>query len=156
TGAQAAYGCCTFRGSVVALDAATGDRIWQTFTIADAATPQGKNKNGVQLFGPSGAGVWSAPTIDPATNSLYIATGDGYSLPAAPTTDAVMALDLASGAIKWLNQVTSGDAFNMACGSSDQTNCPEKAGPDHDFGQSAILVTLPNGKRALIAGQKSG
>jgi polyvinyl alcohol dehydrogenase (cytochrome) len=156
TGAQAAYECCTFRGSVVALDAATGDRVWQTFTIPEAATPRGKNKNGVQLYGPSGAGVWSAPTLDPATNSLYIATGDSYSAPAAATTDSVMALDLTTGAVKWVNQVTAGDAYNMACGSADQTNCPEKAGPDHDFGQSAILVSLGNGKRALVAGQKSG
>ena len=67
-----------------------------------------------------------------------------------------MALDLGTGAVKWVSQVTSGDAYNMACGSADQTNCPEKAGPDHDFGQSAILVPLGNGKRALVAGQKSG
>ena len=156
TGAQASYECCTFRGSLVALDAMTGDRAWQTFTIPEAATPRGKNKNGVQRFGPSGAGVWSAPTIDPATNSLYVATGDAYSMPAAPTSDAVMALDLTTGAVKWFNQVTAGDAYTMACGSADQTNCPEKAGPDHDFGQSAILVSLGNGKRALVAGQKSG
>lgn len=156
TGAQASYGCCTFRGSVVALDAATGERVWQTFTIPEAASPQGKNKAGVQLFGPAGAAVWSAPTIDPATRSLYIGTGDGYTFPAAPTTDAIMALDLDTGAVKWVNQVMPGDAWTMACGSKDTTNCPEKAGPDHDFGQSPIVATLPNGKRILVAGQKSG
>ena len=110
--------------------------------IPDAATPRAKNAKGTQLWGPSGAAIWSSPTIDGQTNSLYVATGDAYSAPAAPLTDAIVALDLETGAIKWATQVTAGDAFNMACGSADTTNCPEKAGPDHDFGQSPILVTL--------------
>ena len=110
-------------------------------------TPRAKNAKGTQLWGPSGAAVWSAPTVDPMTRSLYVATGDAYSLPAAPMTDAIVALDLETGAIKWVNQTTAGDAFTMACGTADTTNCPEKEGPDHDFGQSPILVTLAGGKR---------
>lgn len=156
TGAQAGYSCCTFRGSVVALDARTGDRVWQTYMIAETPSPQGRNKAGTQLMGPAGAGIWSAPTIDPSTKSLYVATGDGYTAPAAPMTDAIVALDLDTGAIKWANQVTAGDAYTMACNSADQTNCPANAGPDHDFGQPPILATLPNGRRILVAGQKSG
>ncbi|HXI32228.1 MAG TPA: PQQ-binding-like beta-propeller repeat protein [Vicinamibacterales bacterium] len=155
-GAMPAYECCTFRGSVVALNAANGDEVWRTYMIPEAATPRTKNAKGTPIWGPSGAAVWSSPTIDGQTNSLYVATGDAYTLPAAPLTDAIVALDLDTGAIKWSNQVTAGDAFNMACGSTDTTNCPEKAGPDHDFGQSPILIALPNGKRAIVAGQKSG
>jgi polyvinyl alcohol dehydrogenase (cytochrome) len=155
-GAQAAYECCTFRGSVVALDAATGEPAWQTYLIREIAVVQGKNARGTPIWGPSGAAVWSAPTIDPETRSLYVGTGDSYSEPAAPTSDAIVALDLDSGAMKWVTQVTAGDAFNMACGSTDTTNCPEKGGPDHDFGQSPILLTLGNGRRVLVAGQKSG
>ena len=155
-GAQPAYECCTFRGSIVALDAATGDQVWRTYMITEAPTPRAKNAKGTQLWGPSGAAVWSSPTIDPRTQSLYVATGDAYSLPAAPMTDAIVALDLDTGGIKWATQTTAGDAFTMACGTADTTNCPEKAGPDHDFGQSPILVTLANGKRLIVAGQKSG
>jgi polyvinyl alcohol dehydrogenase (cytochrome) len=155
-GALPAYECCTFRGSVVAVNAANGDEIWRTSMIPEPATPRAKNAKGTQLWGPSGAAVWSSPTIDGPTNSIYVATGDAYSAPAAQLTDAIVALDLDTGAIKWANQVTAGDAFNMACGSTDTTNCPEKAGPDHDFGQSPILIALPNGKRAIVAGQKSG
>jgi polyvinyl alcohol dehydrogenase (cytochrome) len=129
---------------------------WRTYMIAEAATPRAKNLKGTQLFGPSGAAVWSSPTVDAVTRSLYVATGDAYSMPAAPTTDAIVALDIDTGAIKWVTQVTAGDAFNMACGTADTTNCPEKAGPDHDFGQSPILVALPGGKRLIVAGQKSG
>ena len=155
-GALPAYECCTFRGSVVALNAATGEQVWRTFTIGEPATPRAKNAKGVQLWGPSGAAVWSAPTIDAQTNSMYIATGDAYSEPAPPTSDAVAALDLDTGRIKWSVQATAGDAFTMACGTADTTNCPQKAGPDHDFGQSAVLVALGGGRRVLLAGQKSG
>jgi polyvinyl alcohol dehydrogenase (cytochrome) len=155
-GAQPTYECCTFRGSIVALDPATGDELWRTYMITDAPTARGKNAKGAQLWGPSGAAVWSAPTVDRVTGSLYVATGDAYSMPAAPMTDAIVALDLDTGAIKWSNQTTAEDAFTMACGTADTTNCPEKEGPDHDFGQSPILVTLADGKRVIVAGQKSG
>ena len=124
--------------------------------IPETPSPQGQNRAGTVLMGPAGAGVWSAPTIDLATNSLYVTTGDGYTTPAAPLTDAVVALDIATGAIKWAKQVTAGDAYTMACTSADTTNCPQNAGPDHDFGQSAILLPLATGKRILVAGQKSG
>ena len=107
-GAIALYECCTFRGSIVALDPATGEQLWRTYMITEAPTPRAKNARGAQLWGPSGAAVWSAPTIDAATRSLYVATGDAYSLPAAPMTDSVVALDLESGAIKWATQVTAG------------------------------------------------
>ena len=155
-GGQPSYECCTFRGSIVALDARTGDQIWRTYMIAESATPRARNAKGTQLWGPSGAAVWSAPTIDSITRSLYVGTGDAYSTPAAPMTDAIVALDIDTGAVKWATQVTAGDAYNMACGTADTTNCPEKAGPDHDFGQSPILVTLGNGRRLIVAGQKSG
>src|SRR5207244_2553877 len=93
---------------------------------------------------------------DPATRSLYAATGDAYTAPAPPTSDAIIAMDLETGAIKWVKQVLAGDAFNMACGTATPANCPVNAGPDHDFGQAPILVNLQNGRRALIAAQKSG
>ncbi len=156
TGAQPTYECCKFRGSLIAVDAGTGSQIWQTFTIKEKAVPQSKNARGVQLYGPSGAALWSSPTIDPQTNSIYVATGDSYSIPAAPTSDAIMAMDIKSGDVKWVNQVTAGDAYTMACGTADASNCPEKQGPDHDFGQSPILASLPGGRRVLVAGQKSG
>ena len=157
SGAQPTYECCKFRGSVYAIDASNGSPVWQGYTIKERPTPQSKNARGVQLYGPSGAAVWSSPTIDPRTNSLYVATGDSYSLPAAPTSDAVIAFDLSTGTMKWATQTTAGDAFTVACaGMGDKTACPDTKAPDHDFGQSPILLSLPGGKRALLAGQKSG
>ena len=154
--ADSHYECCTFRGSVAALDAKTGKQIWKTYTIADRPKPTRKTKNGTQLWGPSGGGVWGSPAIDTKRNVLYIATGDNYSEPATPITDAVVALALDTGKVIWANQITSGDVFNGGCGQRDTSLCPDKPGPDFDFGSAPILRTLSNGKRLLIAGQKSG
>jgi len=155
-GADPTYPCCTFRGSVVALDAATGKKIWEAYTIRRKPKPVRKNPRGVQLWGPAGAGVWSAPTIDPQNEVLYATTGDNYTDPATNTSDAIVAFDLKTGRMRWSRQFTSKDAWNIACLTGDSANCPKANGPDLDFGSSAILRTLPDGKRVLLAGQKSG
>jgi polyvinyl alcohol dehydrogenase (cytochrome) len=144
--------CCNFRGSVVALDASTGKKIWQSFTILEAAKPNGTGKQ----MGPSGAGVWSTPTIDQQLGVLYVATGDNYSAPVTETSDAVLAFELKTGKLLWSRQLTEGDAYNVGCSIPPKTNCPEHDGPDYDFGQPPILVQLGGGRRALVIGQKSG
>jgi polyvinyl alcohol dehydrogenase (cytochrome) len=155
-GPDPSFQCCTFRGSVVALDAATGKKIWQTFTIPDAPKPTRKNAAGTQQYGPSGAGVWSTPTIDEKLGVLYVATGDNYSDPPTKTSDSILAMDLKTGELLWSRQLTDNDAFNNGCTTPQLTNCPEAKGPDFDFGQPPILVQLGGDKRALVIGQKSG
>jgi polyvinyl alcohol dehydrogenase (cytochrome) len=156
-GGNARYPCCTFRGSVVALDAATGRQIWKTYVIPDAPQPTTKTAAGVQHFGPAGAGVWSSPTIDPKLHALYVGTGDAYTEPAAKTSDSVIAMDLDSGKIQWVAQDTQNDTWLAGCTANNPTgNCPESLGPDHDFASPPILKTLPNGRRILVVGQKSG
>jgi polyvinyl alcohol dehydrogenase (cytochrome) len=157
-GANPKYECCTFRGSVSAVDAGTGKVIWKTYTIAEQPQPLRKNKVGVQRHGPSGAPIWSSPTIDPKSRAVYVTTGDNYSDPPTDTSDAFMAFDAMTGKILWTKQMTKGDAFTIDCDFPEplRGNCPEANGPDHDFGSSPILVSLPNGRRVLIAGQKSG
>jgi polyvinyl alcohol dehydrogenase (cytochrome) len=150
------FQCCKFRGSVLALDAKTGKQIWKTYTISEPAHPTTKTKGGTQLWGPSGVGVWTSPTIDTKRNVLYVGTGDGYSEPATPHSDAILALDLNNGKVAWAHQITEGDVFNGNCLQLKPSSCPDKVGPDSDFGSSPILRTLPSGKRVLIAGQKSG
>lgn len=157
TGAFADYGCCTFRGSVLAIDASNGERIWKVHTIPDEPEPQRPNKRRVTQYGPSGAAIWSAPTIDARLGRLYVTTGDNYSDPPTEDSDAIIAFRLDSGERLWSRQFTQGDAYNMACDpSADKVNCPEADGPDFDFGSSAMLVELGEGRRALVAGQKSG
>jgi polyvinyl alcohol dehydrogenase (cytochrome) len=149
---QPGYECCTFRGSLNALDAKTGAVIWRTFTVAEAQRA-GKSAAGVTLWGPSGVGIWSAPTIDVKRGVVYAGTGNTYSSPAQATSDAIVAFDLASGAIKWIRQLTEGDVFGCRAGSA---NCGEKAGPDFDLGTPAMLVTLTGGRDVIVAAQKSG
>jgi len=156
-GGNPRYPCCTFRGSVVALDAASGRQIWKTYVIPDAPQPTTRSATGVQHFGPAGGGVWSSPTIDPKRRALYATTGDAYTEPAAKTTDSIVAMDLESGKIQWVAQGTENDAWLAGCTAQNPTgNCPEMLGPDHDFSASPILKTLPGGRRILVAGQKSG
>ena len=154
SGANDNYECCTFRGNVVAYDAATGKQLWQTFTV-DPPKPAKKNKAGTQLYEPSGVAIWSAPTIDLKRGALYVATGNEYSGPGGPTSDAVIALDLKSGKILWTSQVTPKDVYVVGCNATRE-NCPDDEGPDFDFGNSAILRDLPGGKRVIVIGQKSG
>jgi len=159
SGAMPTYECCTFRGSLVSLDAASGRQLWKTYTIADAPKRTAKNSIGTQLWGPSGAAVWSAPTLDPDRNRLYVTTGDSYSDPVAPASDAIMALSMDTGRILWMRQTLPRDAWNLGClemTPEGRVNCPSAPGPDYDFGSSPVLTTLVDGRRLLVAGQKSG
>ena len=151
------YPCCTFRGSVVALDARSGNTIWKAYTIPESAKPSGKrNSAGAKLQGPSGAAVWSAPTLDLKAHAIYVATGNGYSEPDSRYSDAVIAFDMNSGKMLWSRQFTANDRWNIACVAPDMANCPRGPGNDFDFGSPPILKSLGDGRRILIAGQKSG
>jgi polyvinyl alcohol dehydrogenase (cytochrome) len=157
------YGCCTFRGSISAVDARTGTVIWKTYMV-DEPKPRGKSSTGVQLYGPAGVAVWSAPTIDAKRGLLYTTTGNAYADPQPPTSDAVVALSLADGEFQWINQILP-DVWIMGCDlqssggnprAGDNPNCPENVGPDFDFSASPVLTRLPGGRDVLIATQKSG
>ncbi len=152
SGGNPKYECCTFRGSVAAVDAATGKLIWKSYTIPDPPQATTKSSVGVQLHGPSGAAVWLSPTIDVSRKVLYIGTGNGYSDPATKYTEAVIAYDLETGSMKWSQQLTPGDGWNFACSAQGGgPNCPKDRGPDVDIGASPILR-----KNIILVGQKSG
>ena len=154
-GALASYSCCTFAGAVEALDLKTGKIVWRTRLLDPQ--PTRKNEAGTQLFGPAGAAVWSQPTVDAKRGQLYVATGDSYTEVDAPTADAVVAIGLADGKVRWATQVTKADNFLIACGRTRGVNCPlGEIGPDHDFGASPILFSLKGAKQIILAGQKSG
>jgi len=154
-GADPQYACCTFRGSVIAFDAATGTVVWRTSLISDPLQRRGTSTAGVPLWGPSGAGIWSAPTIDAARRRVYVATGNAYSGPPPSSSNAVVALDLASGAVRWTRQVTPGDIYVSNCRPGNP-NCPEVNGPDVDFGSPPMLTHTAAGRDLLVIGQKSG
>jgi polyvinyl alcohol dehydrogenase (cytochrome) len=154
------YACCKFRGKVLALNPDTGKAIWVSYTIPEAAKPTKVNAQGVQLWGPAGASIWSSPTIDLERNAIYVATGNTYSAPAT-NSDSVIAFDFASGKMLWVSQLTKDDVWISGCTPGPKApdiknNCPEAAGPDADIAGSAILHKLPGGRRILIVGQKNG
>jgi polyvinyl alcohol dehydrogenase (cytochrome) len=153
---RAEYECCTFRGSVVALDASTGKKIWQSYMATDPPAVVGKTKDGHSIFAPSGMAIWSAPTLDLDHHRLYVGTGDNYSEPGTKTSDAVVALDLKTGAILWSRQFDKDDVYKIDCGEPPRDGCSPPTNPEFDLGASPILVDLGHKKRALILGQKSG
>lgn len=155
-GSDPQYECCTFRGKLMALNRFNGKLVWTGYTLPDPPAPIRKNAIGTQLWGPSGASIWSSPALDPERNRLYAATGDNYSDPASLTSDAVVAFDMRTGELLWSKQFTAGDAWNVGCEMDEDINCPEARGPDLDFASSPILRILPNGRRVILAGQKSG
>jgi len=149
----------------VAVEASTGKTIWKRYTIPEPAVEQSKNALGVPQYGPSGAGLWSAPTIDERRGLIYFTTGNGYSEPGDENSDAIFALDLASGAVKWRTQTFTADNWNgwsHICRLDPKLNsspgCPglRKPGPDIDFTTSPVLVRGKRHKDTLVAGRKDG
>ncbi|HEY2017492.1 MAG TPA: PQQ-binding-like beta-propeller repeat protein [Bryobacteraceae bacterium] len=155
------YPCCTFRGSMVALNANTGAILWKTYTVPD---------NNGQTGGYSGGAIWQPPAIDTQRGSLFTGTGNNYTVPQSVLAcqesvlhtacnaaddyfDAAMALDLATGSVKWAHPLEGADTWTVACLSMPKgVNCPLPASPDYDFSGSG-----PNRVGNIIGfGQKSG
>lgn len=150
------YSCCTFRGSLSALDAATGEPLWKYYTVEEPK-PRGTSSTGVPLFGPAGVGIWSAPTVDARRGLIYVATGNAYAEPAPVTSDAVIAVDLNTGEQRWVRQLLPNDAWIGGCNPAQvNPNCPEEIGPDFDFSASPVLASTASGRELLVVPQKSG
>ncbi len=131
--------CCANHGLVHALDATTGDVLW-TYHTTEPAVHYGDYQ------GPSGAPVWSTPTVDPGRNLVFFGTGQNYSEPATHTSDAIIAVDLDTGAERWVFQAREGDVWN--------NHTPVAGvGKDFDFGASPILTEDGS---SIIAGDKAG
>lgn len=149
------FDCCTSSGELVAMNATTGEIKWRHRVITEEAKESGKKKNGKSFFGPSGAIVWCSPSIDTKRGLIYIGTGENYTDPPTNTSDAIQAIDIKTGKLVWNFQATTHDTWNLAC--PGEPNCPDKAGPDLDFGSAPILVNAGyHGKDIIVAGQKSG
>ena len=178
------YPCCSFRGMVAVLDSATGKQIWKTYTITQVPLER-KNAEGKNFTGPAGAGVWGPVAIDPKRRAIYVSTGNTFSAPDVGRSDAVIAMDMDTGAIRWVQQAQHGDVWHTGCPSGsapagqpprsaqrrpgvpvvqrqrpappDYYYCPdEKQNPDWDFSAGVMIVNMPDGKTLLVAGQKSG
>jgi polyvinyl alcohol dehydrogenase (cytochrome) len=151
-----AYECCSFRGAVVAVHAADGAVQWKTHTISDPLEPHGTNAAGTQQYGPSGAPVWNTPAIDGKRRQLYVGTGENFSSPATKTSDAIFAIGLDDGDVRWTFQATPNDAWNASCTVAPRSSCPTEDGPDFDFGGQSVIAQHSDGTDYVVAGQKSG
>ena len=175
--ADPTYPCCSVVGSLVAVKAKNGQKLWQTFTAP---------------AGYSGANIWgSHPVVDKVRGTVYVGTGNNYHIPFDPVyqqcitnggteasclepgdhADSIIALDIHTGAIKWATRlmswnqagfgVTDGsDFWNVGCFEGPGTNCPPSpVGPDYDFGSGPNEITYDTGSgpaTIIGAGQKSG
>jgi polyvinyl alcohol dehydrogenase (cytochrome) len=147
--------CCTHSGAVVALDARSGEILWRTPTIAAPPRITGRTPVGTEVWGPSGASIWNTSTLDERRALLFVGTGNNHTRPATATSDAILALDPATGRIAWIYQAQADDAWNAACSFGSRASCPDPEGPDVDFGGTTMLVDA-DGRDLLVAGQKSG
>jgi polyvinyl alcohol dehydrogenase (cytochrome) len=178
------YQCCQFRGMIAALDTETGKQVWKTYTLANPPSKQ-VTKTGIPFMGPAGVGVWGPMAIDPKRNAIYFGTGNTFAGPDVGASDAIMALNLDTGAKLWTKQDEPGDIWHTGCpqGPSPAGFAPKPArpapvpgapvrppappppadyyceagmGPDWDISSGAMIATLPNGRNLVVAGQKSG
>jgi polyvinyl alcohol dehydrogenase (cytochrome) len=158
------YPCCSFRGSMVALNINTGAIVWQTFDMPD---------NHGQPDGYSGGAIWQPPAIDVKRGTLFVGTGNNYEVPQSVKTcltemvgnaqsicfdptdyyDTALALDLKTGQVKWSKKVQGTDVWTVACTKNpNPVSCPEPNSPDYDLGGSG-----PNLLANFVGfGQKSG
>ncbi|EFJ24155.1 hypothetical protein SELMODRAFT_442585, partial [Selaginella moellendorffii] len=161
--------CCTFQGSFQKLDLKTGKRIWRTSMV-----PENSSFYGVTVWG-------SSPSIDPKRGLAFIGTGNLYQIPSdvqdclnrnanssdcyprGVCDDAVVAVNMADGEIRWCNRLGGNDVWRLACDTNPPpANCPPEPGPDYDFGESPMLLTIPSRfsknkfQDILVTGQKSG
>ena len=157
TGGNPNYECCENHGAVTALNVRTGAKIWEYHTMPAAQYTGMESSTGVKQRGPSGAPIWTTPTIDAARAQIYVTTGENTSHPTTGTSDAIIALDLETGEEKWVFQALANDMWNFGC-STGGPNCiilDDTNAVDYDFGGPAILVEAGD-RELLVAGQKSG
>ena len=183
---QADYNCCTFRGYMSALDAATGKELWKTYTIPEVPKVVGKNSRGKDMLAPAGAGIWTTPIIDVKRRAMYFGTGNAFA-GTPKTANAMMALNIDTGKMLWSMQALPFDTWHNGCiqnipgrasgagragGAGGPAgrggrgggptipypaeNCPPVLGPDWDFSASSALATTTDGRDIIIAPQKQG
>ena len=157
TGGNPNYECCENHGAVTALSMATGEKLWEYHTMPSAEYNGMVSATGVKQRGPSGAPIWTTPTIDAKRGQVIVTTGENTSHPTTGTSDAIIALDLETGEENWVFQALENDMWNFAC-SANGPNCiilADTNSVDFDFGGPAILVESDD-RELLVAGQKSG
>ena len=152
------YECCKSSGAMVAIDTETGNILWN-HRVEQKPKNVGKGLiSRSKKYAPSGSAVWNSPAVDIKEGRVFFGTGQSLQSPASNFSDAIITLDLETGKRIWSTQTLAGDAYNVGCEVPvvSRMVCPKENGPDFDFGASVIQSLDINGKKILLAGQKSG
>ena len=162
------YECCQFQGSLSAIDVNTGEVVWTTYTMPERPRPLGRNSAGTQLYGPAGAAIWNAPTLDLELRRVYTTAGTCYISEFfdervgfdGGACVSVMAFDMDTGEKVWWTQLVPMDRHPGGCGrepEEQRLNCPGYVDdPDDDPSGAPVLYTADGGQRIIIQGQESG
>ena len=117
-------GCQNYKNDVCfisAHDAETGEEVWRTSTIARPGDPGGDTWGDLPLMYRAGSDSWIPGAYDPETNLTYWSTSqakpwarisratDGDAL----YTNSVLALDAATGELKWYYQFVPGETHDL-------------------------------------------
>lgn len=152
--------CCTFRGSITALDVNTGKQLWKTYTIPTSAKKLATvSPHNESIWGPSGSAIWSPPAIDAKRRLVIAGTGNSYT-GTAINSDSILALDMDTGDIRWSTQLTPDDIWLPDCQKDRLSECDKESGPNFDIASPPMMITVENSdggkKDLLVVGQKSG
>jgi len=146
------YACCTFRGGIAAVDAATGKILWKSHNIEQEPRQIGVSASGTKLFGPAGVAIFSAVTVDPKRKLVYAGTGNSYTQSSIDVANAIIAFDMDTGKRKWVTQALPEDDI---CPKAQKPEECSHVGPDFDFAAPPVLRKMPNGKDILVAISKA-
>jgi len=161
------FPCCTARGAVAAYDLHTGERKWKTFTIDQRSEFIGLTPNGVNRYGPSGVTVFSGMSVDEKRGVIYVPTANQQTEPVIEESDAIIALDMKTGAKVWVKGLApehmgGQDVYHLGCEAwvdAERKTCSPlnpKGQGDRDIVAPAILVERQDGKEVLLVGTKDG
>jgi glucose dehydrogenase len=164
-GADPRHRCCTGRGFVVALDPGTGKVHWK-YDVGPEPKEFSepviiKDAWGEHVFhcGPSTSSVWCTPSYDADSRTVFFGT-DTHNAPRQPTKDdprlytkhscALIAVDVRTGAEKWVTQINPDDVWNYALRGYDPNTGRYK---DQSIGDTPKLYTIDvDGKPVRVVG----
>jgi polyvinyl alcohol dehydrogenase (cytochrome) len=149
--------CCTSRGSVTALDAATGKRLWKQYTVEKTPVQIAPPSDlGPAQYSPAGGSIYTPVTIDSKRGLVYVSTAEAYTNENSDGTYAVIAFSMESGERVWERQfLPAPEDREGACAKVVGTDCRNV----FSMGTSVMLydgTSHGGGQDLLIVGQKWG
>jgi alcohol dehydrogenase (cytochrome c) len=109
------------RGSLKAIDAATGEILWTFYTIPGPEDPGAETWDWNADFPPAGGATWNTISFDPELNLVYASTGQPSPWTTATRglgdslyTNSIVAIDADSGELAWHFQLVPADQWDRS------------------------------------------